>query len=66
MKHTPFELYKRRIEKENKIHNDKLKEFLDVLKNAQNNCNHDKCDFYFDPSGNNDSYYEYLDCGKKI
>lgn len=66
MKSTPKELYEKRIREEIKIYEEKIQEIIQVLLESQKKCKHIKTQFYPDASGNNDSYYECINCGKHI
>jgi hypothetical protein len=61
---------KREIQKSrdeaNKIYKEKLKGLDEVEKELQKNCSHYEFVYHPDPSGNSDSYYECLICGKEL
>ena len=63
MKAINYTQYCRAYEKEDKRHDEIMKELRIRLGMTQKKCSHKNTDYYQDPSGNNDSGYKCLDCG---
>jgi hypothetical protein len=66
MKAINYTQYRRASEKEYKRHDGIMKELKIRLGMTQKKCSHKNTAYYQDPSGNNDSCYECLDCGKWV
>ncbi len=66
MKSTPIQLYVKKVIKESKIHKEILHQLEVVLLAKQKKCKHKNIIFCPDASGNNDNYYECINCGKEL
>jgi len=66
MKSTPKQRYDKNCRTETELHNQYLAKFKEALVEERKKCKHKETKFHPDASGNNDSYYECINCGKKV
>lgn len=63
---SPYLQYIEALENLQKEFDQKREALRQTLRNAQKLCKHENATYHPDPSGNNDSYIECNECGKRM